>query len=158
MSPDQPRPVRTRRTLRRRSRTPRGPRMAEPENEAAPLGHLQKRCAGGACIAGVGYLTVVFADVALPGTLTFNQFIGLEFGIGFLGVLLTLVAVVLWLLTQNTAYTLRLLDMIDAAHGASTADVGTAIPSPRQNIATSAPIPIERGHQVRQRRAQHRAG
>lgn len=57
MSPVQTVPKRTRRTLRRRSRTPRSANTAE--SEGAPLEHLRLRCAGGAVTASVGYLAVL---------------------------------------------------------------------------------------------------
>jgi len=156
MSPAQPAPEPTR-TKSPQGRARRRSRTAESES---PLSHLRRRFVRAACITGGGYLAVIATDVVFPSALTLKETMGLEFSIGFLGVLLTLVAIGLWFLTQNTTYTLSLLDMIDAANDAGDAAKSrtpATFPIPRQGSAAATPIPIERGHQVRQQRA-HRAG
>lgn len=150
MSSDRPRPIRTRRTLRRRSRTPRGPRETETETEESPLGHLRRRCAGGAIAAWSAYLAVIASTAAIPEALTLKQTIALEFGVGFLGVLLTLVAIVLRILTENTSF---VLSVFKAASAASTANAALEAELLDGDVPKSAAVPIQRGHEIRQHRA-----
>lgn len=161
MSPAQqePEPEPASRHAYPRTRYRRQHKATKAESEAS-LSRLRQRFARAACITGGSYLTIIATNVVFPSILTLKETMGLEFSIGFLGVLLTLVAIGLWFLTQNTTYTLSLLDMIDAANDAGNAvesEAPATFPIPRQGSAAATPIPIERGHQVRQQRA-HRAG
>jgi hypothetical protein len=155
MSPDQPRPVRTRRTLRRRSRTPRRPQATESEAEASPLAHLRKRYVLAARITGISYLTVVaLTTVAFPNALTLTQTIGLEFGVGFLGVMLMLVAIVLRVLTENTSLVLA---VFKAASAASAANAALESELSGTAVTHAPPIPIQRGQEIRAHRGDRHA-
>ena len=153
MSPVQTVPKRTRRTLRRRSRTPRSANTAE--SEGAPLEHLKQRCIVGAGICFSAYLAVIPGPVLWPSTATLVSAIGLEVGIGIMGMLFALVAIVIWLLTESTAFVLSVSKAVSVAAAANAALeaklLGDASPE-------GTPIPIQRGHELRQHRTDRHAG
>ena len=150
MSPAQPAPEPTR-TKSPQGRARRRSRAAESES---PLSHLRRRFVRAACITGGSYLAVIAIDVVFPSALTLKETMGLEFSIGFLGALLTLVAIVLWVLTEHTAF---LLSVFKAASAASTANTALESELCDRPAPEGVPVPIQRGHEIRRHRADRHA-
>jgi len=153
MSPAQPAPEPTR-TKSPQGRGRRRSRATESESET-PLSHLRRRFVRAACITGSSYLAVIAIDVVFPSALTLKETMGLEFSIGFLGALLTLVAIVLWVLTEHTAF---LLSVFKAASTASAANAALESELAGAAGAHTPPIPIQRGQEIRQRHGHRHAG
>jgi hypothetical protein len=96
-----------------------------------------------------------------PSALSLKQIVCLELGLGTMATLCALVAVVLWVLTQNAAYAMSLWDMANNAKTPGFAAGGdmpaVVAPGGLPGAEGVSAIPIEHGRQVRQQRA-HRAG
>jgi len=137
-----------------RTRYRRQSKATETETEA-PLSHLRRRYALAACVAGVGYLAITATDVVFPSALTLKETMDLKFSIGFLGVLFTLVAIVLWVLTENTAI---VLSVFKAASAASAANATLESELSGASDTHASPIPIQRGQEIRQRHGHRHAG
>lgn len=133
----------------------RKPLRSDAGEEGDPLGTLRRRCIIGAGSSFGIYLAVVAASVLLPDTLTLTQAIGLEVGIGIIFLLCAIVATVIWLLTESTAFVLSVSKAVSAASTANAALesklLGNAGPD-------GTPIPIQRGRDIRQHRTDRHAG
>lgn len=122
--------------------------------ESGPLGRLRQRCAIGAFGVGGVYLAVPVTTVLRPSTLTLAQTVALEVGLGMIALACTVVAVVLWALTENTSIALSAFKAGSAAAAANAAlesrllDASDSYPTP---------IPIQRGQEIRRHRGDRHA-
>jgi hypothetical protein len=122
--------------------------------EANPLAHLRTRCAVGAGSGGSAYMAVLITTVVHPSALTLKQIIGLEFGLGIMATLCAVVAIVLWLLTQNTEI---VLSVFKAASAASAANAALESELATTTGARATAIPIQRGQEIRRHRRDRHA-
>lgn len=123
--------------------------------ELEPLAKLRRRCIGGAIGASSAYLAVVITTFARPSAIPQPQATSLEVGIGIIVLLFAIVAIVIWLLTESTAFVLSVSKAVSAASAANAALksdlLGAAGPD-------EDPIPIQRGREIRQHRTDRHAG
>lgn len=148
MSAVQAVPRRTRRTLRRRSRTPCG--AESNESEGVQLEDLRARCRVGFITGSAAYLAVLTITVVRPNLLTLKQIVALEFGLGIGTTGCAVVAIFAWMLMHNTEQALRIWTAASRSRSleAQPATADPTIPDRRGGEA----IPISYAREVRAQR------
>lgn len=139
----------------RSSRPTRKQHQGDSGDESEPLGKLQRRCMAGVGVCFSAYLASVAASVLWPSTLPMGKAISLEVGVGIIGLLFAVVAIVIWLLTESTAFVLSVSKAVSAA-----SDANAALESELLGDAgpDGTPIPIQRGRELRQHRTDRHTG
>lgn len=126
----------------------------EHREEPEPLGKLRRRCTGGAIGASCAYLAVIATTVVRPSALSLGQIMSLEFGLFGLALLCALVALVIWALTENTAFALSVFRAASTALAAKSALEAELLDTPH---TSTSPIPIQRGQEIRRHRRDRHA-
>lgn len=130
-------------------------RRRDNGGEDEPLAGLRRRCMAGVGVSAAAYLAVPIFTVTHPKALALNQTICLEVAIGILGLLFAIVAIVIWLLTESTAFVLAVSKAVSAA---STANAALETELLGEAGPDETPIPIQRGREIRQHRTDRHAG
>jgi hypothetical protein len=125
------------------------------DEEPEPLTKVKRRCVAGAGVCFTAYLAIIASPVLWPSTVALWQAVSLEIGIGILGLLLTLVAIVIWLLTESTAFVLSVSKAVSAAMTANAALRDRLL---GESGPEGTPIPIQRGREIREHRTDRHAG
>lgn len=132
-------------------------RPARAPGHHAPLSRLRRRFAVGAWAAAVVFVTVFVADL-LRGSPGINvAAVGVEVCAAAVGVACFLVAMLTWIITEHVAYLASLWNLIEnmrsvGAPGSGLRVVGAEGQQPASAGVQKPPIPIQRGHEMRQQR------